>query len=70
MRLTLFFVLILIKIDLFAQKISNLEFELVGSDVNLSFNINSKYSNRGNEEVYNAEIYVKELISGYDDVSF
>ena len=69
MRLTLLFLLILIKTDLFAQKISNLDFELQGTDINLSFNIDSKYSNRGNEEIYKAEVYVKELISGYDDVS-
>jgi len=52
-----------------SQKIQNLDFELIGSNIILNFNVTSKFTNFGNDERYSADVYYKELIKGYDEVS-
>lgn len=54
---------------LFSQKISNLKQERISSDIILTFDIQPKFENRGAEERYIADVYVKELIKGYEEAS-
>tara|TARA_B100000683_G_scaffold50022_1_gene47458 strand:+ start:1982 stop:2731 length:750 start_codon:yes stop_codon:yes gene_type:complete len=54
---------------LFSQKISNLKREVISSDIVLTFDIQPKFENRGTEERYVADVYVKELIKGYEEAS-
>ena len=69
MRYIAFILFIIINNYSFSQSINNLKDATIGSNVELSFDIEPKFQNRGTDERYDAEIYVRELIRGYEDES-
>lgn len=69
MRSLLFVLFILSVNSLFSQNISNLKPEILSTDVILTFDIQPKFQDRGSEERYIADVYIKELISGYEEAS-
>ena len=69
MRLVLIIALLLINSYVFGQKINNIRDKLVGSNIELSFDIQPKYQNKGSNEKYKADIYVRQLIEGYEEAS-
>lgn len=69
MRYLVIIIFIFTTNTLFSQKILNLKREVISSDIVLTFDIQPKFENRGTEERYVADVYVKELIKGYEESS-
>ena len=59
MRYIAFILFIIINNYSFSQSINNLKDATIGSNVELSFDIEPKFQNRGTDERYDAEIYVR-----------